>query len=228
MPKTASLTEIAQRMAAVRGDRVEPVRLLAVSKTQPAAAIAALAAQGQRDFGENYVQEGLAKRAELMGLGLVWHLIGPLQSNKCKEVARHFDWLHSLDRIKLIAPLAQYRPLERGPLNVLVQVNVDDERSKAGVSPDAAASLCAAVAAAEPALRLRGLMAIPAPHTDFALRQRAFERMRALYDALRPAYPHMDTLSMGMSEDFELAIRCGANLVRIGSALFGPRESRRG
>jgi hypothetical protein len=223
MPKTATLIEIQQRMAAAQGHPGEPALLVAVSKTRPAAAIAALAAQGQRAFGENYVQEALTKQAGLPGLGLEWHLIGPLQSNKCKDVAQHFDWLQSLDREKLVAPLARHRPPERGPLNVLVQVNIDDEHSKSGVPPGDAARLCATVAAAGPALRLRGLMAIPAPHADPALRQRAFERMRALFDTLRAAHPQMDTLSMGMSEDFELAIRCGATMVRVGSALFGAR-----
>jgi hypothetical protein len=224
MPNTTSLSEIEQRIAAARGSRSEPVRLVAVSKTQSAQAMAALAGQGQRAFGENYVQEALTKQFALAELGLEWHLIGPLQSNKCPEVARHFDWLQSLDREKLVALLARHRPPMRAPLNVLVQVNIDDETSKAGVAPTAAAALCDAVAAA-PQLGLRGLMAIPAPHADPQLRQRAFERMRALFDALRVAHPTMDTLSMGMSEDFELAIRCGATMVRIGSALFGARPT---
>jgi pyridoxal phosphate enzyme (YggS family) len=193
-----------------------------VSKTKPAAAERALAALGQRRFGENYVQEALAKQRELADLGLEWHLIGPLQSNKAPEVAVHFDWLQSLDRLKLVAPLARYRPPGRRPLQVLIQVNVDDEASKSGCRPEDIAGLAAAVAA-QPTLTLRGLMAIPAPHEDLALRRAAFARMRQRFEALRREYASVDTLSMGMSEDFELAIAEGATLVRIGSALFGAR-----
>ena len=214
------LHAVLRRLEAAAAGR--PVRLLAVSKTQPAEAVRALAEAGQRAFGENYVQEGLAKIAALAPAALEWHLIGPLQSNKCREVALHFDWLQSLDRVKLVAPLARHRPAARGPLNVLVQVNVDDESSKSGCSPDAVAALADAVAA-EPMLRLRGLMAIPAPHPDFARRREAFRRMRGLFDALRARHPGADTLSMGMSEDFELAIEEGATMVRIGTALFGVR-----
>ena len=198
------------------------VRLLAVSKTRPAAALRALAAQGQRAFGENYVQEALVKQRALADLDLEWHLIGPLQSNKCREVALHFDWLESLDREKLIAPLNRHRPADRAPLNVLIQVNIDDEASKSGCAPDSIPALAAAVTAA-PRLQLRGLMAIPAPHADPSRRRAAFRRMRVLFDALRAEHPGIDTLSMGMSGDFELAIAEGATEVRIGSALFGPR-----
>ena len=214
------LAEIRGRIASARpGGGVE---LVAVSKRQPVAAIRALAAQGLRAFGENYVQEAQAKARELGDLALQWHLIGPLQSNKCREAAATFDWVQTLDRSKLVEPLARHRPPDRPPLDVLVQVNVDDEASKAGVAPAAARALCEAVAA-QPRLRLRGLMAIPAPHADLALRRDAFARMRALFDGLRPGFAHFDTLSMGMSEDFELAIGSGATMVRIGTALFGPR-----
>jgi PLP dependent protein len=204
-------------------------RLLAVSKTQPAAAVQALHKAGQRAFGENYVQEALAKQRALNELGvapaaLEWHLIGPLQSNKCREVAEHFDWLQTLDRAKLIAPLARYRPAQRAALNVLIQVNIDDEASKSGCAPAEVATLAAAVAAAQ-GLRLRGLMAIPAPTPDPAQRHDAFRRMRALFDELRARHADVDTLSMGMSDDFELAIAEGATMVRIGTALFGERLS---
>ncbi len=208
------------RLADAAGDH--PVRLLAVSKTQPAAAIRALAALGQQAFGENYVQEALAKQRELADLALEWHLIGPLQSNKCKEAATHFDWVQSIDREKLIPLLARFRPAERAPLNVLIQVNIDDEASKSGCAPADTEALAAAVAA-EPRLRLRGLMAIPQPDADPTRRRDAFGRMRVLFDRLRSRHPDIDTLSMGMSDDFPLAIAEGANLVRIGSALFGPR-----
>jgi pyridoxal phosphate enzyme (YggS family) len=198
-------------------------RLLAVSKTKPAAAVRVLAAQGQLAFGENYVQEALAKQRELVDLALEWHLIGPLQSNKCREVALHFDWLQSLDRLKLVAPLARHRPRERGPLDVLIQVNIDDEASKSGCAPQDIDALAAAIAA-EDALRLRGLMAIPAPSPDLAARRDAFRRMRTLFDVLHETHTGIDTLSMGMSDDFELAIAEGATMVRIGTALFGARK----
>lgn len=202
------------------------VCLLAVSKTQSATAIRALAAQGQRAFGENYVQEALAKQRELADLALEWHLIGPLQSNKCREVAEHFDWLQSLDRTKLIAPLARHRPAGRAPLNVLIQVNIDGEASKSGCAPAQVPALAAAIAQA-PGLRLRGLMAIPAPAPDAGTRRAAFAHMRELFDALRAEHPAIDTLSMGMSDDFELAIAHGASMVRIGTALFGARPMLR-
>lgn len=198
------------------------VRLLAVSKTQPVTAIRALAALGQRAFGENYVQEALAKQAALADLALEWHLIGPLQSNKCREVALHFDWLQSLDRAKLIAPLSRHRPAQRAALNVLIQVNIDDEASKSGCAPAEVDALAAAVAAA-PGLRLRGLMAIPAPAQP-EQRRDAFRRLHALFDAVRARHPGADTLSMGMSDDFEQAIAEGATMVRIGTALFGRRK----
>jgi PLP dependent protein len=168
------------------------------------------------------VQEALAKQRELADLAIEWHLIGPLQSNKCREAATQFDWVQSIDREKLIPLLARFRPAERAPLNVLVQVNIDDEASKSGCAPADTEVLAAAVAA-EPRLRLRGLMAIPQPDADPVRRRDAFRRMRVLFDRLRSRYPDIDTLSMGMSDDFPLAIAEGANLVRIGSALFGPR-----
>lgn len=197
-------------------------RLLAVSKTRDAAAIAAMAAAGQRAFGENYVQEALPKIAALRALGLEWHLIGHLQSNKADAAARAFDWVQTVDRDKLVAALARQRPAELPPLNVLIQVNIDDEASKSGCVP-AAVDALARLVAAEPALRLRGLMAIPQPLPDLQRRRVAFERMQALFEALRAQHAGVDTLSMGMSDDFELAIACGATLVRIGTALFGAR-----
>jgi len=203
----------------------ESARLVAVSKTQPAAAIRALAALGQRAFGENYVQEALAKQRELADLDLEWHLIGPLQSNKCREAARYFDWVQSVDRAKLLPLLDRERPIDRPPLNVLLQVNIDGEASKSGCAPDEAMALADA-AAALPRLRLRGLMAIPEPHPDTAHRRAAFARMRALFETLKARHPGIDTLSMGMSEDWPLAVAEGASLVRVGSALFGARPAK--
>jgi len=216
---------VTTRVAAARqAAGASAVALVAVSKTQPAAAVRALAACGQRAFGENYVQEAVAKQADLADLPLEWHLIGPLQSNKCREAAEHFDWLQSLDRLKLVAPLARHRPPARAPLNVLVQVNVDDEASKSGCRPEEIGTLAAAVAA-EPRLRLRGLMAIPAPAPERERRRAAFARMHALFDALRAEHAEIDTLSMGMSDDFELAIAAGATMVRVGTLLFGARAT---
>jgi pyridoxal phosphate enzyme (YggS family) len=200
-------------------------RLLAVSKTRSHAEVATLAEAGQRAFGENYVQEALPKIDALRDLGLEWHLIGHLQSNKAELAARAFDWVQSVDRAKLVAALARHRPTERAPLNVLLQVNIDDETSKHGCAPGDIDALAAAVAG-EPRLRLRGLMAIPAPHEDIARRRDAFRAMRALFDALQARHPGIDTLSMGMSEDYVPAIEEGATMVRIGSALFGPRPTK--
>lgn len=204
--------------------RAAPVRLLAVGKTQPAEALAAVAGAGQRAFGENYVQEAAGKIEALSGLGLEWHLIGHLQSNKAKQAAALFDWVQTVDRRKLVDALDAHRPDARGPLNVLVQVNIDDETSKHGCAPSEVADLVEAIRAA-PRLRLRGLMAIPAPHEP-ARRRDAFARMRRLFDTVAGADPGIDTLSMGMSDDLELAIAEGATMVRVGSALFGARERR--
>ncbi len=208
--------------AAAAAGRPDPL-LLAVSKTQPAAAVAAVAAQGQRAFGENYVQEAVAKIEQLVTLGLEWHLIGHLQSNKAELAARHFDWVQSVDRPKLVAALATHRPADRAPLNVLIQVNIDDEGSKHGCTPGQVPEL-AALVAAQPRLRLRGLMAIPAPWPQPERRVQAFERMRALFETLAAQYPQVDTLSMGMSADYPEAIAHGATLVRVGTALFGARH----
>lgn len=213
----------ALRKAAAAAGRPMPT-LVAVSKFQPAAAVAELADAGQRVFAENYVQEAQAKRAELDRPGLEWHLIGHLQSNKAALAAELFDWVQSVDRPKLVDALAAARPPGRAPLNVLLQVNIDDEAGKHGCAPDQIQALAAWVAA-RPTLALRGLMAIPAPHADPALRRAAFARMKALFDALAAAHPGVDTLSMGMSGDFALAVAEGATMVRIGTALFGSRPA---
>lgn len=213
------------RDAAGKAARPAPPRLLAVGKIHPADAIAALAAAGQRAFGENYVQEAAGKIEALAGLGLEWHLIGHLQSNKAKQAAELFDWVQTVDRMKLVDALATHRPAARGALNVLVQVNIDDESSKHGCVPSEVPALVAAIRAA-PGLRLRGLMAIPAPHAEPERRREAFARMRRLFDTVAGQDPAIDTLSMGMSDDLELAIAEGATMVRVGSALFGARPPR--
>ena len=209
--------------AAKLAGRPHPVRLLAVSKTRPAAAVRAMAAAGQRAFGENYVQEGVAKARELQDLALEWHLIGHLQTNKCRDAAAHFDWVQSVDRVRLVDALDRARPDSLPPLNVLVQVNVDGEAGKGGCAPDEVPALAERIAAS-PRLRLRGLMAIPEPHPDPAVRRAAFRRLRELFDATAAAHPGVDTLSMGMSDDFALAIAEGSTLVRVGTALFGARD----
>lgn len=209
--------------AAKLAGRPHPVRLLAVSKTRPAAAVRAMAAAGQRAFGENYVQEGVAKARELQDLALEWHLIGHLQTNKCRDAAAHFDWVQSVDRARLVDALDRARPDSLPPLNVLVQVNVDGEAGKGGCAPDEVPALAERIAAS-PRLRLRGLMAIPEPHPDPAVRRAAFRRLRELFDATAAAHPGVDTLSMGMSDDFALAIAEGSTLVRVGTALFGARD----
>jgi len=207
--------------AAQRAGR-PPARLLAVSKTRPAAAVAALADQGQRAFGENYVQEAITKIQVLSGRNLEWHLIGHLQSNKCRDAATHFDWVQSLDRVRLIEPLDRFRTGDRPPLNILVQVNIDGEAGKSGCAPEQIESLAAEVAK-HSNLKLRGLMAIPEPSPDFERRRAGFRELRRRFDALAAIYPDIDTLSMGMSEDYLLAVEEGATMVRVGSALFGPR-----
>jgi len=222
MDSSGNYRAVCERIAAAAQRAGRDVALLAVSKTQPAAAVRELAALGQRAFGENYVQEGLAKQRELSDLDLEWHAIGQLQSNKAREVAAHFDWLQSLDRIKLVAALDRLRPASAAPLQVLIQVNIDDEASKSGCTPGEIDTIAAALRTA-PRLALRGLMTIPAPDPDRRRREAAFARMRRLFETLRHEYAGVDTLSMGMSEDFEVAIAQGATLVRIGSALFGPR-----
>ncbi len=200
------------------------IDLVAVSKLQPASAIRALAALGQRHFGENYVQEFLTKQAELRDLDLEWHLIGPLQSNKCREVAHHFDWVQTVDRAKLVTLLARERRTDQAPLNLLIQVNISDETSKSGCAPAEITAL-ADLIVAEPRLLLRGLMAIPAPWPESLQRQQDFIAMNKLFREFQARFAQVDTLSMGMSEDFALAIAEGATMVRIGSALFGARAA---
>ena len=197
----------------------DAVGLLAVSKTQPAEAIREANAAGLTHFGENYLQEALEKQARLADLALTWHFIGPIQSNKTKAIAAHFDWVHSVDRLKIAQRLSEQRPAELPPLNVCLQVNVSGETSKSGCAPEDVGTLAQAVAAL-PGLRLRGLMAIPEPSDDRAEQHAAFARLSQLQKQLDL---NLDTLSMGMSQDLEAAIAEGATWVRIGTALFGAR-----
>jgi len=193
-----------------------------VSKTWPAGAVREAAAAGQRAFGENYVQEAVVKAAALADLGLEWHFIGPLQSNKSRPVAETFTWVHSIDRLKLAERLSAQRPAGLPPLQVCVQVNVSGEESKSGCTAAEAPDLCRAVAGL-PNLRLRGLMAIPEPAQESAAARRRFGELRDLRDRLSSAGMPLDTLSMGMSDDLEDAIMAGATIVRVGTAIFGER-----
>ena len=199
------------------------VTLLAVSKTQPAHAIRSAAAFGITNFGENYLQEALDKMSALTNLALCWHFIGPIQSNKTRAIAEHFDWVHSVDRLKIARRLSEQRPAEMPPLQICLQVNISGESSKSGISPDALAQLAAEVNEL-PALRLRGLMTIPAASTDTGAQRQAFARLRHCLEALQTTLPELDTLSMGMSADLESAIAEGSTIVRIGTGVFGPRS----
>ena len=207
------------------------VRLIAVTKTFPAPVVLEALAAGQTAFGENYVQEALDKIAAVDagrardGEPPVWHFIGPIQSNKTRLIANAFDWVHSVDRLKIAQRLAAQREPARGPLDVLIEVNVDGEVSKSGVAPDELEALAAAVVAL-PALRLRGLMAVPAPRADVAGQRAAFARVAALAEGLRRRGLPADHLSMGMSADLEAAVAEGATMVRVGTAIFGGRPPR--
>jgi pyridoxal phosphate enzyme (YggS family) len=215
------------RACAASGRDVHSVTLVAVSKTRAAQAIREAAGAGQVDFGENYVQEGLAKIAALADLRaqLCWHLIGPLQSNKTRLVAEAFDWVHTVDRLKIAERLAEQRPPQLTPLQVCLQVNISGEASKSGVLPAELPALAHAVAKL-PGLRLRGLMAIPEPVDDPAAQRDPHRALRALKDELCAQGLALDTLSMGMSADLEAAIAEGATQVRVGTAIFGARAVR--
>ena len=208
--------------AATVGRDPATVRLLAVSKTFDALAIRALAACGQSEFGENYLQEALAKQAALNDLSLVWHFIGPIQSNKTRAIAENFSWAHSVDRLKIAERLSAQRPVSLPPLQVCIEVNVSGETSKGGVTLAELPALAQSIVSL-PGLQLRGLMAIPAPSTDTEAQRFAFRQVREAYDALIARGFALDTLSMGMSADLEAAVAEGATIVRIGTALFGDR-----
>ena len=219
------------RACAQAGRPVQSVTLLTVSKTFGADAVREAVAAGEHRFGENYVAEGIEKIAALAGLhtpagtALEWHLIGPLQSNKTRVVAEHFDWVHSVDRLKIAQRLAEQRPAHLAPLQVCLQVNISGEASKGGVQPDEVAALAHAVAAL-PRLVLRGLMAIPEPAADIAAQRAPHRALRELMAQLQAAgLTALDTLSMGMSADLDAAVMEGATIVRVGSAIFGARQA---
>jgi pyridoxal phosphate enzyme (YggS family) len=204
-----------------RSDR--NILILAVSKTRPAEDIRLAHDCGLREFGESYLQEALQKIEQLQDLDLVWHFIGPIQSNKTRQIASHFDWVHSVDRVKIARRLSEQRPDHLPPLQICLQVNTSGEASKSGVAPGELADLARQVHAL-PRLRLRGLMSIPAATQDEQLQRQAFARLRAELEGLRALAPGLDTLSMGMSNDLEAAVAEGATIVRVGTGLFGPRN----
>ncbi|MGU9852290.1 YggS family pyridoxal phosphate-dependent enzyme [Pseudomonas koreensis] len=209
-----------QAATAAAGRSENSVQLLAVSKTKPASDLREAYAAGLRDFGENYLQEALGKQLELADLPLIWHFIGPIQSNKTRAIAEHFDWVHSVDRLKIAQRLSEQRPAELPPLNICIQVNVSGEASKSGCTPADLPALAEAISTL-PRLKLRGLMAIPEPTEDRAEQDAAFAAVQRLQASLNLP---LDTLSMGMSHDLESAIAQGATWVRIGTALFGARD----
>lgn len=225
---------IADNLAAVRtriahtaracGRDPQEIQLLAVSKTHSPQSVREAAQAGQRDFGGNYLQEARDQQIAVANTALIWHFIGPIQSNKTRAIAENFAWVHSVDRLKIAQRLSTQRPATAPPLNVCIEINVSGEASKSGVLPQAAAALAEQVAVL-PQLKLRGLMAIPAPTSDLQQQRQAFAQVRALFDALNQRGFKLDTLSMGMSDDMEAAIAEGATIVRIGTAIFGARPA---
>jgi PLP dependent protein len=216
----AQITQAAQ----LAGRAPQSIQLLAVSKTRQADELRQAFAAGQQAFGENYLQESLDKIAALTDLAIEWHFIGPIQSNKTRPIAEHFHWVHSVDRAKVARRLSEQRPADMAPLNICLQVNISAEASKSGCRPSDVPALAREVAQL-PRLKLRGLMAIPAATEDSQQQQRAFGDLRRLLQQLQTELPQLDTLSMGMSADLEAAISEGASIVRIGTAIFGPRHS---
>lgn len=206
------------------GRSPEEITLLAVSKTKPVSDIEKAIACGQTEFGENYVQEGVDKINYFSDNNtLVWHFIGPLQSNKTRLVAEHFDWCHTIDRLKIAQRLSDQRPDTLPPLNILIQINISDEMSKSGIELTELDGLAAQISILS-GIKLRGLMAIPAPENDYDKQVEVLEKMHLAFKQLQTQYPNIDTLSMGMTNDMEAAIRCGSTLVRIGTAIFGERN----
>ena len=224
---TDNLARTQQQIAQARARFQAPldITLCAVSKAQPAAAIREAFQAGQTVFGENYLQEALKKQAELQDCAIAWHFIGPIQSNKTQPIALQFDWVHSVDRLKIAQRLSAARPPEREPLNICLQVNISEEASKSGASAPEVLELALNIKQL-PQLRLRGLMAIPAPQQDFDAQRDQFRQVRVLFEHLNAHGLQLDTLSIGMSGDYEAAIAEGATLVRIGTAIFGNRPTK--
>ena len=212
------------RAALASGRSAREVSLLAVSKTTPRSCIEEACLSGQHAFGESYVQEGVRKITQLAHLGIEWHFIGPIQSNKTRLIAEHFQWVHSVDRDKIAARLNDARPRHLPPLDVCIQVNVSGEKNKSGVAPGEARELARVIKKLD-RLRLRGLMTIPEATSDISLQRRRYALLRTLKDELNGAGYALDTLSMGMSDDLESAIAEGATIVRVGTAIFGSRET---
>lgn len=206
---------------------VNSVGLIAVSKKKPASDIEAAAAAGQRDFGENYCQEAIDKIQEISNPGLTWHFIGPIQSNKTRLIAEHFDWVHTVDRSKIARRLHEARPTDKPPLNICIQINISGEPSKSGIHPEQAADFLRAMQDFD-RLRVRGLMALPAPAADMEQQRQPFARVQECLEQLRQIDPGLDTLSMGTTQDMQAAIAEGATLVRIGTAIFGERDASEG
>lgn len=225
MSISQNLAQIQQQIESLSAQfQRENVRLLAVSKTKPVSAIEEAIQAGQKAFGENYVQEGVEKIAYFnQQAGLEWHFIGPLQSNKTKLVAAHFDWIQTVDRLKIAQRLSEQRPADKAPLNVLIQINISDEASKSGIAPEEMLPLAKEIALL-PNLKLRGLMAIPKPEHEPAQQKIALSKMQQLFNRLQTEFEGIDTLSMGMSDDMAAAIECGSTMVRIGTAVFGARD----
>jgi len=226
----ASLAQVTSAIIAAceaHGRPHDAVQLIAVSKTKPAEAVAEAAAQGQRHFGENYLQEALEKQSVLAQMNLkpepIWHFIGAIQSNKTRDIANHFDWVHTIEREKIARRLSEQRDPALAPLNLLIQVNLQNESTKAGVAPDEIADLAGFIDAL-PNVRARGLMAIPAPSDDPEEQRKVFEGVASLQRKVAETITSFDTLSMGMTNDMDAAIAAGATFVRIGTAVFGARE----
>ena len=219
----AKLRERIRQIAQESGRDPETITLLAVSKTRPGSAIRAAASAGLTQIGENYLREALDKQRELQDAALTWHCIGPVQSNKTRAVAEHFDWLHTLDRLKIARRLSEQRPQHLPPLNLCIQVNLDREPQKAGVTPGGLTALADEIALL-PRLQLRGLMAIPAPREDTEDQRAVFGELRRHFETLKRKHPQLDTLSMGMSRDYPAAIAEGATIIRIGTDIFGARN----
>ena len=211
------------QLAKLANHRAQSVNLLAVSKAQSAIAIREAYAAGQKLFGENYLQEALDKQSQLADLAIEWHFIGPIQSNKTQLIAQHFNWVHSIDRLKIAQRLNDARPETLAPLQVCIQVNISNEESKSGVTQQELETLASAISKL-PRLKLRGLMAIPEPSNDNNKQRIQFKQVRECYDDLLEKGFTLDTLSIGMSDDYRIAIEEGATIVRIGSALFGARK----